>query len=245
MKLNFLSLIALAIGAILVPVNTKAGIVVTDAGVGGAATGSQHVNFDDLPLGSVGGAAFSQDNPLSGILVSFTPAAQAVTGSSSGLYAPPYASDQNADGFNSPTVPGADDSIYLTTGGEAGHTVTLQFFSQQSYLGMLWGSVDNYNRLEFYDGATLIGTIFGTDVWASANGDQGENGTFYVNMNTTEGSTFNRVVAVSTNFAFEFDNVAYNNASGGPLAPVPEPATMAIWGLGLGIAGLVRLRRKK
>jgi hypothetical protein len=31
---------------------------------------------------------------------------------------------------------------------------------------------------------------------------------------------------------------------GSPVPPVPEPATLAIWGLGLGIAGLVRLRRR-
>lgn len=31
---------------------------------------------------------------------------------------------------------------------------------------------------------------------------------------------------------------------GGGVGEVPEPATLAIWGLGLGIAGLVRLRRK-
>jgi len=31
----------------------------------------------------------------------------------------------------------------------------------------------------------------------------------------------------------------------GPVPPVPEPTTLAIWGLGLGIAGLVKLRRNK
>jgi hypothetical protein len=30
-----------------------------------------------------------------------------------------------------------------------------------------------------------------------------------------------------------------------PVRPVPEPTTLAIWGLGLGIAGLVKLRRNK
>jgi hypothetical protein len=45
-------------------------------------------------------------------------------------------------------------------------------------------------------------------VTATANGDQGASGNFYVNVNSTQG--FASVVAASPYCAFEFDNVAFN-----------------------------------
>jgi hypothetical protein len=56
------------------------------------------------------------------------------------------------------------------------------------------------------------------------------------------------VVATDTTTTLTFATPQGGNA--GPFLDdvavnaVPEPATLAIWGLGLGIAGLVRLRRK-
>ena len=68
------------------------------------------------------------------------------------------------------------------------------------YFGLLWGSVDNYNTLSFYNGSTLIGTITGADITPTATGDQGVNGTFYVNLVST--TPFDRVVATSSQYAF-------------------------------------------
>jgi hypothetical protein len=103
------------------------------------------------------------------------------------------------------------------------------------YFGLLWGSVDNYNALHFYGGATLIGSVSGGDVWADANGDQGASGTFYVNINSTLG--FDRVVASSGGYAFEFDNVAYTATT----AAVPEPGTLLLFSL---LASLGLLHRR-
>ena len=80
------------------------------------------------------------------------------------------------------------------------------------YFGLLWGSVDTYNTLTFFDGATQVGSITGTQINASANGDQGSSGTFYVNV--TSDLVFNKVVGSSTQFAFEVDNFAFNRAGG-------------------------------
>lgn len=86
----------------------------------------------------------------------------------------------------------------------------------------------------------MIGFITGVNVTNSANGDQGANGTFYVNINSS--LPFNTVVASSTGNAFEFDNVAYATTTA---TSVPEPASFAMLGTGLLLLGLaMQLRRK-
>jgi hypothetical protein len=205
----------------------RAGIVV-NAAVGGAPTGVNYVNFDNLSLGNAGGVSKS-------VTVSFTGDAQTVQGSQSGVYAAPYLSNNNGALFGDNNN-GPDTTRYLTTGVGS---VTLMMPGQEKYIGLLWGSVDNYNTLSLYNGSTLVGTITGTDVTASANGNQGASGTFYVNIDSTV--SFDKVVATSSNYAFEFDNVAYNSTM-----PVPEPSSFVLALAGaIGTVAINRLRRKR
>ena len=205
-----------------------AGLVVT-ASVGGAPTGVNYANFDNLPLvpGNTGGVS-------NGITVTFGGDAEAVQGSSSGVYAAPYLSNGNGTLFGD-SNDGPDTTTYLTTGTGS---VTLALPGEEKYIGLLWGSVDTYNTLSLYDGATLVGTVTGSDVTSNANGDQGVNGTYYVNITSTE--SFNTVVATSSSNAFEFDNVAYN------VSAVPEPSSIILGLVGLvGVVGLNQIRRKR
>lgn len=126
-----------------------------------------------------------------------------------------------------------DTTTYVTTGLGA---VTLTMPGDELYFGLLWGSVDTYNTLSFYDGNTLMGSVSGSDVLASPNGNQGEAGTVYVNLGFD--SPFNKVVASSSQYAFEFDNVAFS-----PTDPVPEPGSLLL--LGTGLIGLGRVWRKR
>ncbi len=207
-------------------------------GVGGAPVGATKENFDTLAPGTT-----TTTTLPSGVVISFMPNAMAVQGRLVNVYAPPFLSGGNGLGFgpggtNQPNGP--DTTTYITTGSTTatpGAAVTLTFPALEAHFGILWGSVDAYNTLSFYNGAALVGALTGADVLASPSGNQGANGTLYVNINST--LAFDRVVATSSQFAFEFDNIAFN-----PRNPVPEPSTLAIAGMGLLGLGLARRRAK-
>ena len=193
---------------------------------GGAATGSTRLNLDLLSLGN--GPQWADAN----VKISFTGTGQVVQGASSGYYAAPFISGSNGAGFGGQSA-GADTTRYLSSGIGS---VVFDFTSNQTYFGLLWGSVDDYNSLSFYKGGLLVGSYTGSQIWAAANGDQGTQGTFYVNFDDMSGS-FNKVVASSTQYAFEIDNIAYNSRS------VPDAGSSAAL-VGLGLVGLMSLRRK-
>ena len=217
---------ALVVGLGLAAPKANASIVGT---VGGAPTGAgAYENFDTVPLGS---ASFTTP---SGIKVSFTSEGQAVQGRQLGRYAAPFLSGGNGLNFGDigTQSDGENATIYLASGA-TGSSVTLAFAGPTHYMGLLWGSVDAYNKLTFYtdNGATKVGEFTGTDVTALAHGDQGANGTFYVNINLSD--SFTSVVATSSTYSFEFDNVAI---SATPLK-VPEPAVTGFFLLGLLLVG--------
>jgi hypothetical protein len=229
--------------ACLVAASANAALSVSGS-VGGAPTGVSRVNFDDLALGSGGGTA---SGPNGSVAVSFVVDGQAVAGAMSGQYAAPFLSGGNGTGFGSPDqANGVDGTTYLTSGISSGSTqgkAILTFGAPEMYMGLLWGSVDDYNTLSFYDANdVLIGSVTGLDVTGSPNGDQGVNGTLYVNINSD--LAFTKVVATSTKYAFEFDNVAYNETN----VVVPEPSTIlagVLLLLPMGLYGVRNFRNRQ
>jgi PEP-CTERM motif len=215
-----------------------ASVLTVSAAVGGAPTGVTYANFDNLPVNAPGAALPNNTGGSSnGVSVSFTGDGGAVQGALGGKYAAPYLSNNNGMLFgDSETAP--DSTTYLSTGIGS---VTLTFAGSEQYLGLLWGSVDSYNTLSFYNGSTLVGSVTGSNVTGSPTGDQGVNGTYYVNI--TSSLAFNTVVATSSQYAFEFDNVAYDSGRNIGLVSVPEPATLGL--LGLGLLGAIGLRRRQ
>ena len=217
-------------GAVLVAgmglMATAASATTITASVGGVPSNAQaYENFDNVPLGA---GTYTTSN---GIIVSFADGGHAVQGAQSGHYAAPFLSGGNGSNFGS-QMNGADASTYLATGA-AGSSVTLAFVGPTRYMGLLWGSVDTYNTLTFYtdNGMTQVGQFTGANVTAAANGNQGADGTYYVNINLSD--PFTSVVATSSSYAFEFDNVAI---SANPLK-VPEPGTAGVFLLGLLLVG--------
>jgi hypothetical protein len=202
---------------------------------GGTPVGAgPYLNFDNLaPAGGIAGG---------GITVSFSGigAGPVALPNVVDRYAAPYITGGNGASFGNIQADGPNITQYLSTGiGQ----VTLQFDQYHNYFGLLWGSVDDYNTLSFYDGANLLFSYTGLDVDQLASGSQGAAGTFYVNINSD--AAFDRVVASSTSYAFEFDNVALdvNLAIPVEIPPIPEPHTYTLLLAGLLLMGRTAMRR--
>lgn len=130
-------------------------------------------------------------------------------------------------------TPFGDATQYYSTG--LG-TTTIAMGGDYDYLGLLWGSVDNYNNIKFYKDDVLVGTINGSAIRNPAGGDQGIGGTFYVNFEIAGG--YDKVELLSTGYSFEIDDLAY----GHNYHEVPAPAAALL--LGGGLLGLGFARRR-
>lgn len=238
---------ALLAGVSLGPVAHAATVT---AAIGGAPFGANRINFNDLSLGAQSSEAVSVYSPLGGagdVFVTTYGNAAVVKGTKN-KYAAPVLSGLNGAGFGtggSDQPGGVDKTHYLTSGRTAdGGMIEFTFSDPQLYMGLLWGSVDTFNLIQFYDGMTLVDTVTGTDVDPVANGDQGVDGTFYVNINAI--APFTKVLITSGQFGFELDNVAFHETSTPPPPPADPVAdggrTLALLGASLG--GLAFFGRK-
>src|SRR6187551_2101953 len=126
------------------------------AAIGGTPIGEgPYINFDSLA--PTGGATDG------GITVSFSGMGAGTIDVPNvvGKYAAPYISGANGTLFGNTQGDGRSVTPYLSTGiGQ----VILQLDQYHNYFGLLWGSVDHYNTLSFYDGSTLLFSYTGLDV---------------------------------------------------------------------------------
>jgi hypothetical protein len=119
-------------------------------------------------------------------------------------------------------------------------SMTATLASSYNYFGLYWGSIDDYNTLKFFNGASLVATITGSQVIAAGTtlGDQMAPGSNrYVNFLFNDAS-FDRVEFSTSQYAFESDNHAFANVT-----KVPEPATLGLMGMGIAAIGFARRRR--
>lgn len=153
--------------------------------------------------------------------------------STAGQFAQPY---NGVDGIADPTwylaVP---DSQRGSTG-----WANIDFGRTYTYFGLFWGTIDAYNYVNFYNGSSLVASYGGGALPAPAQPNGGwtnPNANLYVDFNDLP--EFDSVTLLSTGVAFEVDNIAVASA-----APVPEPATVALMGIGAALLIGLRKRRK-
>jgi len=165
---------------------------------------------------------------IAGLLGTWSGNKWIVSGSLSGVYAAPY-------GQGAPdSTPYGSVPESFTLGDP---TATVTGFGTVNYLGLWWGSIDAYNTLTFYKGGVKGLSFTGADViaYGAAYGDQIAAGSNHY-INFLDLPDFDTIAFSSSQFAFEFDNVAVG------VVGVPEPATMLL--LGFGLVGLAGVRRK-
>ncbi|WP_169742897.1 PEP-CTERM sorting domain-containing protein [Muricoccus aerilatus] len=167
-----------------------------------------------------------------------------VRGASAGIYAVPVAGVSNGD----PTyLTGDFGSAQTMNAGVSGHylstgtgSITITFAAAQTALALLWGSIDSSNAIKFNNAAgdTLTGATVQslTDGFVS-NGFQGPGGSAYLSI--LSDTPFTRVSLTSGVVSFEAAGLI---ASTAPIS-VPEPASLALFGMGLLGMGLVRSRK--
>jgi hypothetical protein len=198
--------------------------------------GQLYVNATIGGVPSVSGATLDTLNELSPPLLTLSGGASLVTGSAAGSYAAPFYSGSTAAVFGESPTYGPDSTQYVVVGGNA--TATFSFSTSKNYFGLLLGSLDADNSLTFFDAANnVLGTVSGSAIPpVTYYGDQGVDGTFYVNITST--IPFLKVVASNSGDSTEFDDVAYAMV-------VPEPTSAALIGAGLCAAATLGLRRRR
>lgn len=198
------------------------------------------------------GITTPSQSPLTGTgySVSFSPGFSVdegvVQGAQSGYYAVPVA---GVSGGEPEYLTGGSGSALTTDISGSGNylstglgTITITFTEPQDSLALLWGSIDRGNSLTLNDTDNL--TVTGTEIQDAAggfvsNGYQGPGGSAYVIIDTD--TSFTTASFTSNVVSFEFAGVA---ASTAPFTAMPEPASMALIVIGIGI-GLVGVRRRQ
>ena len=171
---------------------------------------------------------FNTDEPLAD---TFVPAAtsttgnvfQGVTGSIGGLRRSPWdtisTNDLDENGTYT-SVSGDSSAIYELT-------------SAINSFEFMWGSVDNYNIIEFYFDGGWVDSLMGDDTQL----DSAPRGVEWINALVSSDMLFDEVRFVSGGNAFEYANVQ--------LSVVPLPAALPLYGAGIAVLGFMGWRKRR
>lgn len=176
----------------------------------------------DYTLSGTGDETPAAPIVIGGTTVTFAPGSFLAEGTTPSVSAAPITGE--TAGPNPTAI--ADSGAYLSA--ESGAPITLSFSKPQDFFGLLWGSIDTYNTLTFFDKGVAVETLTGSDITANPDGFEGFGGSSFVGVS---GLTFDTVVASSTSPAFEFDFVSSS--------AVPEPAAWMMMFVGLGALGFM------
>ena len=130
------------------------------------------------------------------------------------------------------TVVGLQASRYTSVSGNSWASYVFQ--SALNSLTFMWGSVDLYNSIAFYNNGNLLNeTIVGQD---ALNAGATQSSEFVIATILTDG-LFDEIRFLSGSNAFEYANVA--------VSAVPLPAALPLYGAGMALMGFLGWRKRK
>ena len=130
------------------------------------------------------------------------------------------------------TIAGMEDTgTYTSVSGDASATYMLGAAINE--FSFMWGSVDDYNMIEFWNDGEWLGILGGDDSQLDGAPKRVE----WVNATITLDMLFDEVRFISGSNAFEYANVG--------LSVVPLPAALPLYGAGLAVLGFMGWRRRK
>lgn len=143
--------------------------------------------------------------------------------------------------INQFSTPNGDTSNYYAVGGGPSYTGAATFTpaAASTYFGFYWGSIDLYNSISFSLNGSVVASYSGADFPPSNGNQTSPNTNEFVDFLFSGGSSYDKVTLSTSTANFEMDNVAYGNIG----TSMPEPASLAV--LGLGLVGLAALRRHR
>ncbi len=155
-------------------------------------------------------------------------------------------------GGSNPTI-GDKTCFGYTPGPGEGNSVTVDYSGfltdgvKINYLGFYWGSIDEYNDFEFFDGEDSV-ILTGAELLLESGGTPGSRtspeSNLYINVAFTD-FAFDKFTVTSTGIAGEFDNIVVGLTSRViPNNSIPEPNSIALLGLSL-LVLLIGARKRK
>jgi len=138
------------------------------------------------------------------------------------------------DDSGSAGVVGFEQLSYFSVGPDNQPSpATLTITGGANTLNFLWGSIDGYNSIALYDGATLLDTIENTDISPSSSEPSGRGASYVSIFSNTQ---FDTAVFRSTSNAFEVANIS--------VSAIPLPAGALLMLTAIGGLGVASRRRK-
>jgi hypothetical protein len=95
-------------------------------------------------------------------------------------------------------------------------------------LSLVWGTPDKFNKILFFDGTSLVGSITGSSI-GLGNG----RGAYFATLKSSV--AFNKVELVSPSASFEFSNVSISAVPLPASFPMLGGALLALAGFGYGL----------
>lgn len=130
------------------------------------------------------------------------------------------------------TITGMEDTgTYTSVSGDS--SAIYELTSAINSFEFMWGSVDNYNIIEFYFDGGWVDRLMGDDTQL----DSAPRGVEWINALVSSDMLFDEVRFVSGGNAFEYANVQ--------LSVVPLPAALPLYGAGIAVLGFMGWRKRR